>query len=188
MAADTARRQGGADQLADWRGAAACERRRCKPDGYGSYVRNGVSYGFFLEYDRGTESDRKYAAKLRAYYWYRDSGQAARDYDGFPTLLFVTTDPKAEERMAEQAYRGWFSRGTEPLPILITSTDRINSHREGILGPIWRTAAHSKCSARPDLQYWLPGGPARGLFGARREPVETPRLAWPSAGVGGRWA
>jgi hypothetical protein len=43
-----------------------------------------VAHGFFLEYDRGTEPARKYAAKFRAYYRYRDSGQAARDYDGFP--------------------------------------------------------------------------------------------------------
>jgi hypothetical protein len=68
------------------------ERRRCKPDGYGAYVRNEVVYGFLLEYDRATESTRKYAAKFRAYYAYRDSGEATRDYSGFPTVLFVTTD------------------------------------------------------------------------------------------------
>ena len=83
-AAEAVRRAGGDDELAEWRSAAACERRRCKPDGYGCYVRNGVAHGFFLEYDRGTEPARKYAAKFRAYYRYRDSGQAARDYDGFP--------------------------------------------------------------------------------------------------------
>jgi hypothetical protein len=79
IAAGAARRQGGTDLLAEWRGAAACERRHCKPDGYGSYLRNEVGYGFLLEYDRGTERARKYAAKLRAYYQYRESSQAARD-------------------------------------------------------------------------------------------------------------
>jgi hypothetical protein len=179
MAADTARRHGGTDQLAEWRGAAACERRRCKPDGYGAYVRNGVSCGFFLEYDRGTESARKYAAKLRGYYWYRDSGHAARDYDGFPTLLFVTTDPKAEDRIAEQACHAWFVQGTEPLPMLITTTGRISGHAEGILGPIWRTPAPPTTSSASGRQYWLPRGAARGLFGAGRERVATPQLAWP---------
>lgn len=103
VAADELTRAGGAERLADWRSAAACERRYCKPDGYGCYVRDGVPYGFFLEYDRGTEAGRKYAAKFRGYYWYRDRGQAARDYDGFPTLLFVTTEGVAEERIVEQA-------------------------------------------------------------------------------------
>ena len=58
MAADRVRRDGGTDQLLESRSAASCERRNCKPDGYGYYVRDGVAYGFFLEYDRGTESSR----------------------------------------------------------------------------------------------------------------------------------
>jgi hypothetical protein len=175
IAADTS---SGTDQLADWRSAAACERRLCKPDGYGSYIRNGVAYGFLLEYDRGTESSRKYAAKFRAYYIYRDGGQANRDFDGFPTLLFVTTDPKAEQRIAEQAYRSWYVRGTEPLPLLITTTDRVAAHREGILGPIWRTPAPAESSAGPDRRYWLLPGPPQRLCGTHSEPVRTPRLVW----------
>src|SRR5205807_2982938 len=62
IAADAVKRAGGDDVLAEWRSAAACERRYCKPDGYGCYIRNGMRHGFFLEYDRGTESARKYAA------------------------------------------------------------------------------------------------------------------------------
>ena len=50
------------DGLVEWRPAAACEWRLCKPDGYGCYQRNGIAYGFLVEYDRGTESARKYAA------------------------------------------------------------------------------------------------------------------------------
>jgi hypothetical protein len=185
-AADAARRQGGTDHLADWRGAAACERRICKPDGYGSYVRNGVSYGFFLEYDRGTESARRYSAKLRAYYWYRDSGQAARDYQGFPTLLFVTTDSRAEQQIAEQAYRAWSVRGCEPLPILITTTDQITSQPQGILGAIWRTPGMAPASPGRARVFWLPGGPPRGLFGIGRKPAFVPRLTWPTGHLAGR--
>jgi Replication-relaxation len=59
VAADAVRQHGGSDLLAEWRSAAACERRHCKPDGYGCYVRDGVPYGFFVEYDRGTERARK---------------------------------------------------------------------------------------------------------------------------------
>src|SRR5215831_14432848 len=68
MAADLVRGAGGTDQLAEWRSAAACERRQCKPNGYGCYKRDGRAYGFFVEFDRGTEGRQKYAAKLRAYY------------------------------------------------------------------------------------------------------------------------
>jgi protein involved in plasmid replication-relaxation len=109
IAADGVKRRGGADALTEWRSAAACERRHCKPDGYGCYVRNGISHGFFLEYDRGTESARKYAAKFVPT---TASARVARPrvyYVGFPTLLFVTTDPAAEHRIAEQAHRACFS-------------------------------------------------------------------------------
>jgi hypothetical protein len=161
LAAVEARRAGGTDELSEWRAAAVCERRRCKPDGYGLYRRDGVGYGFLLEYDRGTESARRYASKLRAYYHYRDSGQAARDYRGMPTILFVTTSANAEDRMAEQAYRAWFCRGTEPLNILLTTTERISKHTVGVLGPIWRAPSETA----GDLErrtYWLPGGATQG--------------------------
>jgi hypothetical protein len=181
VAAGVATRQGGADELAEWRSAAACERRWCKPDGYGCYTRNGTSYGFLLEYDRGTEPARTYTAKFRAYFRYRDSGQAARDYEGFPTLLFVTTDRLAEERIADAARRAWAMQDTDPLPVLITTTDRIASHREGILGQIWRTPASPPPPAGLERRYWLPGGPPRGLFGAGHDRVGTPRLVWPTA-------
>ena len=157
MAAHAVRRAGGSDDLVEWRGAAACERKYCKPDGYGCYVRDGLPYGFLLEYDRGTERARHYAAKVRACYPYRDSGQAARDYRGFPTVLFVTTQPIAEQRVADQSYRAAFVRATEPLPILSTTMDLVMKSPEGILGPIWRTATPSE--SNPRRQYWIPGRP-----------------------------
>lgn len=150
VAAEAARRAGGDDQLAEWRSAAACERRQCKPDGYGCYVRNGMMHGFFLEFDRGTESRRKYATKFGAYYRYRDSSDAKRDYDGFPTLLFVTTEPVAEERIAEEALRALLVRSTAALPVLTTTTERIIGDEDGVLGPIWRTP---ECTTR---RRWLP--------------------------------
>jgi hypothetical protein len=181
-AADWVRQRGGSDLLAEWRSAPACERRHCKPDGYGCYVRDGVPNGFFLEYDRGTEGAGQYAAKLRAYYSYRDSPQAARDYNGFPTVLFVTTDPTAEERIADQAYRAWFIRGTEALGILSTTTARIGEAPEGILGPIWRAPGN------PHPMYWLPGGKAGNRFDSSREVGhrdsygQTPRM-WMTRGT-----
>jgi hypothetical protein len=177
-AACAVRRSGGSDDLVEWRGAAACERKYCKPDGYGCYVRDGLAYGFFLEFDRGTESTRTYLAKFRAYYRYRDSRQADRDYDGFPTLLFVTTQPHAEERIADAANRAWFLRGTEPLAVLITTTSRITSDRHSILGRIWRRPGQIGATAYDERQYWLTDGAPRELVAAGRVAIRPSRLAW----------
>jgi len=155
LAAAETRRRGGSDELSEWRASAACERQWCKPDGYGLYTREGVGYGFLLEFDRGTESARKYAAKFGAYYRYRDSGQAARDYDGLPTILFITTSVSAEDRIARQAYRAWFARSAEPLRVLLTTTERISGQPEGILGPIWRLPAEAPGDGA-QRSYWLP--------------------------------
>jgi hypothetical protein len=121
------------------------------------YERNGVSFGFLLEYERATESTRRYAAKFRAYYHYRDSGRAARDYNGLATILFVTTSASAEDRIARQAYRAWFSRGTAPLPVLLTTTERIDGHIQGALGPIWRTPGETS-GHLVQRGYWLSSG------------------------------
>jgi hypothetical protein len=141
--------------------------------GYGCYVRNGVAHGFFLEYDRGTESTRTYLAKFRAYYSYRDSRQADRDYNGFPTLLFVTTRPQAEERIADAAHRAWFLRGTQPLAVLITTTSRITSDRQAILGRIWRRPGQIGATPDDERQYWLTDGATGKLVGAGCESAIT---------------
>jgi hypothetical protein len=182
-AACAVRRAGGSDDLVEWRGAAACERNYCKPDGYGCYVRNGVEHGFFLEYDRGTESTRTYLAKFRAYYRYRDSRQADRDYNGFPPVLFVTTQLHAEERIADAANRAWFLRGTEPLAVLITTTSRITSDPQGILGRIWRRPGQIGATADDEREYWLPAGPPGKLVGAGRIAIPPSRLAWSTTGT-----
>jgi hypothetical protein len=172
LAAAGVRRLGLTDELLEWRSAAACERRRCKPDGYGLHRREGVRYGFLLEYDRGTESAGKYAAKFRAYYRYRDSGQAARDYDGLPTILFVTTSAGAEDRIARQAYCAWYSRGTAPLPVLLTTTELISRHSRGVLGPIWRTPSEASGDV-VQRGYWLPEAANQG----RASRQDVPALA-----------
>jgi hypothetical protein len=182
-AACAVRRAGGNDDLLEWRGAAACERKYCKPDGYACYERNGVAHGFFLEYDRGTESTRTYLAKFRAYYSYRDSRQADRDYNGFPTLLFVTTRPDAEERIADAANRAWFLRGTEPLAVLITTTSRITSDRQGILGPIWRSRGKIGATANNARQYWLTEGSSGKLVGAGCVAIPPSLLALSTTGA-----
>jgi hypothetical protein len=136
-------------------------------------------YGFFVEYDRGTERAREYAAKLESYYRYRDSGASARDYAGFPTILVITTRAAAEARFAHAAYLAWERRGGKALPILLTTTQLIQQSAHGILGPIWRTAGRMS-SREPVRGFWLPGGPRRGRrTTAAKGPLEngmaTPR-------------
>jgi hypothetical protein len=72
-------------------------------------------------------------------------------------LLFVTTDPAAEQRIAEEAYRAWFIRGLEPLMVLVTTTDRIDTDREGVLGRVWRRLPVMASLLHVDLEYWPPG-------------------------------
>jgi hypothetical protein len=152
--------RGGDEALEEWRSAAACARGRFRPDGYGCYRRGGSRFGFFLEFDRGTEKPREYAAKLATYYRYRDSGTAARDFKGFPTLLVVTTSAAAEARFANQAYLAQQRHGGAPLLIFLTTTTHIEACPEGVLGRIWRSAdrLRSRESAR---SCWLPR-PHRG--------------------------
>jgi hypothetical protein len=154
----TARRvsqRGGDDALEEWRSAAACARGRFRPDGYGCYRRAGSRFGFFLEFDRGTEKPREYAAKLAAYYRYRDSAEAKREYDGFPTLLVVTIRAAAETRFACQAYLAQQRHCAAPLSVFLTTTNSIQGCREGVLGPIWRSATEPWANP-PARVSWLP--------------------------------
>jgi hypothetical protein len=178
-AARAATEQGGDDSLVEWRSAAACARRHCKPDGYGVYRRGSASYGFIVEFDRGTEKLDEYIAKFEAYYRYRDSGEAERDYEGFPTVLCITTDCAAEDHMSEAAFRVWYRRGGDALRILLTTSQQIREHPEGILGPIWRTPSVAT-GAKIERRYWLPGGPPRGLLSAARRRAPVPRFVWPT--------
>jgi hypothetical protein len=127
------------DGLVAWQNAAACSRRHLRPDGYGIYRRRGQLYGLFLEYDRGTMSARDYQRKFGAYSAYWTSGRFERDYDGFPTILVVTIDDAAEERIASAARTASIGHAVAP-PVLLTCQWRIDDPRNaaGLLGPIWR--------------------------------------------------
>ncbi|MDQ6669716.1 MAG: replication-relaxation family protein [Chloroflexota bacterium] len=143
------------DALIEWRSAAACAHGRFRPDGYGCYQRGPWRFGFFLEYDRGTEKPGQYAAKLATYYRYRDSGAYRRDYEGFPALLVLTTSELAEARFALQAYLAQQRHSAAPLSLFLTTTRKIQACREGALGPIWRSPA-APWALEPARMCWLP--------------------------------
>ncbi len=95
------------------------------------------------------------AGRQSAYYRYRDSNEARREYDGFPTLLVVTTSAAAEARFAYQAYLAQQRHGTAPLSIFLTTNSRVEACHSGVLGPIWRSAA-APWADEPARVYWLP--------------------------------
>jgi len=84
-------------------------------------------------------SARDYLAKFAAYHEYRASGRFEREYQGFPTILVVTSDSSAEERIALAVRAAAVGRGSA-LPLLLTCEWRIADPRNpyGLLGPVWR--------------------------------------------------
>jgi len=142
--ARTARTQrGGA--LVEWLNAAASAHGRVRPDGYGLLRLGRREYGFFLEFDRGTVRPAKLRAKFAAYDRYRVSARAARDYNGFPTILVVTTGQGAEARLAEAICAASLGQ-SGPLLLLLTTIGHIGTNALGALGPIWR--AGESCRRR----------------------------------------
>jgi DNA-binding MarR family transcriptional regulator len=146
------------EEVVEWQNAAACSRRHLRPDGYGVY-RHGSHYeGFFLEYDRGTMNARDYFKKFGAYYRYGTTGRFERDYNSYPTILVVTTDNAAEERIARVA-RALAVGQHGMLPLLLTCQWRINDRRNPnmLLGRIWRMPE----AIFVNRQHWLPDSPSR---------------------------
>jgi hypothetical protein len=161
VAARRLRKRGFDDALEEWRSASACARGRFRPDGYGCYRRGGSLFGFFVEFDRGTEKPREYAAKLETYYRYRDTGTARRDYAGFPVVLIVTTREVAEDRFAHQAYLAEQRHSGTPISLFLTTTGRIQTHREGILGTVWRGPGRRPSHDFARVSWIPPHKPAR---------------------------
>jgi hypothetical protein len=119
-----------------------------RPDGYGLLRIGRREYGFFLEFDRGTVRPAPLRAKFAAYHRYRISAAAARQYDGFPTILVVTAGPGSEERIARAVRAADVGQGA-PLPALVTTVDRIESYSHGMPASIWRTPQSSARSQWP---------------------------------------
>jgi hypothetical protein len=137
--------RGGA--LAEWRNAAVCAHGRVRPDGYGLLRLGRQEYGFFLEFDRGTVRPGALRAKFAAYQRYRASARAAREYQGFPTILVVTSGPGAEERLASAVRAA--NVGQPALPVLLTTLGWIEEQRDCALGSVWRDAERSRRRSWP---------------------------------------
>ena len=107
------------------------------PDGYFTLVVNDRQAYFFLEVDRGTESNVRWQEKIKAYHEFRESGESQRHYStrNFRVLTVTTSDQrlqnlkKATEK-AEGDHYFWF-----------TIQERIDIWQPGcFLEPIWSIA------------------------------------------------
>jgi hypothetical protein len=145
-------------ELVEWRGPAACASGRLRPDGYGVVRVGGAQHGFLLEFDRGTMRSGQLRTKFVAYHRYILSPHAARAFDGFPTILIVTTSPASERRLAAAlcaADRGQVA----PLSAQLTTTGWLEASPLGPFGPVWRTAVSASRRTWPDAgQGWQPHG------------------------------
>jgi hypothetical protein len=130
---------GGDDALVEWRNAPACARGRLRPDGYGLVRHNGALYGFLLEYERGTAGAGRLRTKFRSYARYRADARAVADFAGFPTVLVVAADYRVERAIAAVLRVLTLEMpSAEPLPVLLTTRERLAGHPDGMLGPVWR--------------------------------------------------
>jgi hypothetical protein len=178
----------GADEgLVEWRNAAACARRRFRPDGYVVYRRGDQHHAAFVEYDRGTMGERDWEQKLVAYFDYRDSGHSRRDYAGFPTLLVVVVAQPAREVATEGRIADLLRHlavGRAHLPALLTTATRLAASPAGALGPVWREAdtAHRRHWFRAGARVPSPGR-TPGRSGSANGKASGPRaLARPPPG------
>jgi len=134
--------------LVEWRNAAACAHGRVRPDGYGLLRLGRREYGFFLEFDRGTVRPAPLRAKFAAYHRYLASACAARDYDGRPCILVVTTGPGAEDRVSDAVLAADFGQQRR-LPLLVTTSSLLATARVGRCDAVWRVPG-----VRGDRQHW----------------------------------
>jgi Replication-relaxation len=128
--------------LLEWQNATACGQGRVRPDGYGLIRLGRREYGFFVEFDRGTVRPSALRAKFAAYVRYRASERAAREYDGFPSLLVVSEHPGGERRAMEAL---WAVVASQLEPAVFFTTAALLA--QGFSHAIWRrvgTAHHCR--------------------------------------------
>jgi len=161
------RKFGRDDALLEWRSEIDCVTGLVNPDGYGVCQRAGRKYGFFLEFDRGTETKAQLYRKLERYYEYRDKGAYEQDFVGFPTILVITVRNGTERRIAEVARALAAGRGSS-LPLLLTCQWRLDNDPEGLLGEVWQ-----KPSEAGKRVAWLGG--TSSVADPSRHSIEPPR-------------
>jgi hypothetical protein len=129
--------------LLEWRNAAACAWGRMRPDGYGLLRLGRREYGFFLEFDRGTVHRRALRSKFAAYFRYRSTPMAVRDFDGFPITLVITSGPAGERRIVE-AVRAVSGGAEIQFRVLVTTIGWLESNPGALWQRIWFDPIHTR--------------------------------------------
>lgn len=101
-----------------------------RPDGFGSWLETDQLTPFYLEYDTGTESLDRVAAKLSGY----DRACRAASYPVFGVVLFTLATTRREagvRAVLTRTLAGLDSR------LLVATTARDYGHPDGPAGPVW---------------------------------------------------
>ena len=168
--------------LEEWRGPAACARGAVRPDGYAILRLRGRRFGFFLEYDRGTERPAQHLAKLDAYYAYPETRGAT---PATTTASRPSCRPGHRRGAAPRRRRRRGRRGALcPLPLLLIVRVALPGRRRDET-PILKGCL-DRSGARPRA---LSAGPGRCRESAspvgrtRHSRPGTPRHGWCQAGA-----
>lgn len=155
------RRRGNEYFVTNWYGPPGRAWRGTRPDGRAEFWVGDVRYAFVLEYDRGTEGEAQLVWKFDGYrrLYAKTTGVVSL------TVLVVTMDAAREERIARAILTACAGRGTG-LPVLITTEERVQAERDGLLACIWRAPA--SCRRR----HWLKRPPGPVPYGYGRPPSE----------------
>lgn len=107
------------------------------PDGMGIMRLDKHALGFFLEYDRGTETPAVVAHKLRNYIDYLRHPDAWRgQFQRFPVVLIpTTTEERVEKVLIEGQHRLKLLGDDETLTVLVTTHEALEER--GMLAPVW---------------------------------------------------
>ena len=173
----TARHRREAAVLVEWWSEARCRRLwgdLARPDAFGRYVNAESSLDFFLEFDLGTTTLTRVAAKLLGY------AELARSTGVItPVLLWVPTTRR--ERTARQVVRETWARLPDPatVPVATAAADLLNpaSIDPGPADRVWLPLDTTTSHARVRLHELATAWPARTPPPATTEPTSPATVA-----------
>jgi hypothetical protein len=111
------------------------------PDGFFVLCHQGQYQSFFLEADRGTESNDDFLRKMRAYwhFWQQGRHQELYDIDSFRVVVATTTEARKENLRTTTKRANTDQTGSNMF--WFTSEECYSLDRpESILEPIWQTS------------------------------------------------
>jgi len=110
------------------------------PDGMGILRLDKAALGFFLEWDRGTETPAIVGHKVKHYIDYLRNPDAWRgQFSRFPVVLIATTtEARVEKILVEAQRRLQLLSGDESLTVLVTTHEALS--QQGVLNPVWHKA------------------------------------------------